>query len=126
MALRPARIRSAPQHSKTFTNAQGQQQGTCIHLGNCDIGCDVKAKNTLDLNYIPLAEQHGAEVRPLHVVRVIEPQGDRYRVVYDRIEDGRLRSRRSDARGACCSPPAASGRPNCSCGAATSSGRFRS
>ena len=55
-----------PRHSRTFTNAHGQQQGTCIHLGNCDIGCDVRAKNTLDLNYIPRAEQHGAEVRPLH------------------------------------------------------------
>jgi cholesterol oxidase len=79
-----------PQHSRTFTNAQGQQQGTCIHLGNCDVGCDVRAKNTLDLNYIPLAEQHGAEVRPLHVVRGIEPVDSVYRVAYDRIQDGRL------------------------------------
>src|SRR5262245_42657071 len=23
------------------TNAQGATQGTCVHLGNCDIGCDV-------------------------------------------------------------------------------------
>ena len=79
-----------PKHSRTFTNAQGQQQGTCIHLGRCDIGCDVRAKNTLDLNYIPLAEQHGAEVRPLHIVRSIEPQDGGYRVVFDRIEQGRL------------------------------------
>lgn len=78
------------QHSKQFVNDQGQPQGTCIHLGNCDIGCDVRAKNTLDINYIPLAEQHGAEVRPLHVVRYIEPDGDGYRVVFDRIEDGKL------------------------------------
>ncbi len=42
--------------SKTFTNAQGVSQGTCVHLGNCDIGCDVYAKNTLDKNYIPWAE----------------------------------------------------------------------
>jgi cholesterol oxidase len=79
-----------PKHSRTFTNAQGQQQGTCIHLGRCDIGCDVRAKNTLDLNYIPLAEQHGAEVRPLHVVRSVEPHDGGYRVAFDRIEQGRL------------------------------------
>jgi cholesterol oxidase len=79
-----------PRHSKTFTNAQGQQQGTCIHLGNCDIGCDVRAKNTLDLNYIPRAEQRGTEVRPLHLVRLIEPRGTGYRVVFDRIDQGRL------------------------------------
>jgi cholesterol oxidase len=79
-----------PQHSRTYINAQGQQQGTCIHLGNCDIGCDVRAKNTLDLNYIPLAEQRGAEVRPLHIVKTIERSNDGYKVVFDRIERGRL------------------------------------
>jgi len=79
-----------PKHSKTFTNAHGQQQGTCIHLGNCDIGCDVRAKNTLDLNYIPRAEQRGADVRPLHLVRRVEPRETGYRVVFDRIHQGRL------------------------------------
>ena len=78
-------------HSRQFVNAQGQTQGTCIHLGNCDVGCDVRAKNTLDLNYIPAAEQAGAEVRPLHVVRTVEPRGGAYRVVFDRIENQALR-----------------------------------
>ena len=77
-------------HSRQFVNAHGQKQGTCIHLGNCDIGCDVRAKNSLDVNYIPRAEQHGAEVRPLHVVRVIEPLGGKYKVVFDRIDDGKM------------------------------------
>ncbi len=58
------------EHSKTFTNAHGVEQGTCIHLGNCDIGCDVRAKNTLDLNYLAIAEKNGAEIRPLHLVRL--------------------------------------------------------
>ncbi len=88
-----------PRHSRTFTNAHGQQQGTCIHLGNCDIGCDVRAKNTLDLNYIARAEQRGAEVRPLHLVRLIEPRDTGYRVVFDRIHDSRLiRGEESAAR----------------------------
>jgi cholesterol oxidase len=78
-----------PRHSRQFTNAHGQRQGTCIHLGNCDIGCDVRAKNSLDVNYIPRAEQRGADVRPLHVVRRIEPAGGHYRVVFDRLERGR-------------------------------------
>jgi cholesterol oxidase len=77
-------------HSHQFTNAHGQRQGTCIHLGNCDIGCDVRAKNSLDVNYIPRAEQRGAEVRPLHLVRVIEPADGAYRVVFDRLDRGRL------------------------------------
>lgn len=79
-----------PRHSKPFVNDQGQPQGTCVHLGNCDIGCDVRAKNTLDLNYIPAAEKLGAEVRPLHVVQLIEPVAAGYRVIFDRIENGKL------------------------------------
>jgi len=79
-----------PKHSKQFINAHGQRQGTCIHLGNCDLGCDVRAKNGLDLNYIPRAEQHGAEVRPLHLVRFIEPHSGKYRVVFDRLDNGRM------------------------------------
>jgi cholesterol oxidase len=73
-------------NSKQFVNAQGQQQGTCVHLGNCDIGCEVKARNTLDLNYIPLAEKNGADVRPLHLVESIEPTAEGYRVHFDRID----------------------------------------
>src|SRR5204863_890396 len=76
--------------TKHFVNAHGATQGTCVHLGNCDIGCDVHAKNTLDLNYIATAEQRGAEVRPLHVVRYLEPLPRGYRVTYDRIEGRRL------------------------------------
>jgi cholesterol oxidase len=77
-------------HSKTFTNPHGKQQGTCVHLGHCDIGCDVKAKNTLDVNYLAIAERHHAEIRPLHLVRHIEPVANGYRVVFDRIENGAL------------------------------------
>ncbi len=77
-------------HSKRFVNAQGIEQGTCIHLGNCDIGCDVRAKNTLDLNYLPLAEQHGAEIRPLHVVTQVRPEGSGWVVRFDRIAGGKL------------------------------------
>jgi cholesterol oxidase len=79
-----------PKHSRQFVNAHGQRQGTCIHLGNCDIGCDVRAKNGLDVNYIPRAEQRGAEVRPLHLVRYIEPHAAKYRVVFDRLDNGRM------------------------------------
>jgi cholesterol oxidase len=64
------------------------EQGTCIHLGNCDIGCDVDARNTLDRNYIPLAERKGAEVRELHLVTDIAPIDGGYKVSFDRLHDG--------------------------------------
>ena len=75
-------------HSKRFRNTQGVEQGTCVHLGNCDIGCDADAKNTLDRNYIPRGIEKGMEVRPLHLVSRIQPEGSGYRVHYDRLHDG--------------------------------------
>jgi len=75
-------------NSKRFVNAQGVEQGTCVHLGNCDIGCDADAKNTLDRNYIPWAEKHGAEVRPLHLVTDIQPLDGGYKVSFDQLGNG--------------------------------------
>lgn len=75
-------------HSKKFVNEQGVEQGTCIHCGNCDVGCEVGAKNTLDLNYLAWAEKKGAEVRPLHLVKAIVPEDSGYRVEFDRLENG--------------------------------------
>jgi cholesterol oxidase len=72
-------------------NADGIDQGFCVHLGQCDLGCPVEARNTLAVNYIPRAEKKGAEVRPLHVVRNIEPIGGGYRVHFDRIQQGTLK-----------------------------------
>jgi len=77
-----------PAKSKRKKNKQEVEQGTCVHLGNCDIGCDVDAKNTLDLNYIPQAVKYGAEVRPLHLVTNIEPTSGGYKVFFDRLEGG--------------------------------------
>jgi cholesterol oxidase len=74
-------------NSVPFVNKQGVTQGTCVHCGNCDIGCQVHAKNTLDLNYIPLAKQNGAEVWPLHVAQKIEPFEEGYKVYFDRLEN---------------------------------------
>lgn len=61
----------------------GLPQEACVYCGNCMLGCHVHAKNTLDLNYIPVAEQHGAEVFPLHKATNIEPLDDGgYRVSF--------------------------------------------
>ena len=70
-------------------NKHGAEQGTCVHLGTCDIGCEVNARNTLDLNYLFVAEtRHHAEIRPLHLVDRIEPRGDGgYNVRFDRLEN---------------------------------------
>ena len=55
-------------------------QAACIYCGSCLLGCQVNAKSTLDLNYLRIAEEHGAEVFPLHRVEDIEPSGSGYKV----------------------------------------------
>jgi cholesterol oxidase len=85
-------------HSKRFTNAHGVEQGTCVHLGNCDIGCEVDARNTLDRNYLAIAEGKGAEIRPLHLVTNVEPVADGYKVSFDRIDRGRRVAGSAEAR----------------------------
>jgi cholesterol oxidase len=75
--------------SKWSPNKHGATQGTCVHLGTCDIGCKVMARNTLDLNYLYLAEnKHHAEVRALHLVDQVEPVAGGWRVHFERLENG--------------------------------------
>jgi len=78
--------------AKLYVNPFGAKQRSCIHLGDCDMGCRVRAKNTLDLNYLARATARGAEIRPLHLVRRIEPDGAAWRVRFDEISARRLRA----------------------------------
>ena len=75
--------------------AKGPRRRGCISCGNCMIGCGHNAKNKLTVNYLYLAEKHGAEIHELHEVHELKP----------------LRRRR--LRGACPPPglDAARGRP---------------
>ncbi len=82
----------ADHHAKAYVNPFGAAQRSCIHLGDCDLGCRVRAKNTLDLNYLACATQKGAEIRPLHLVRRIERSGASWRVTFDEITGDRLRA----------------------------------
>ncbi len=51
---------------KTFADpyfgGEGPERTTCIGCGGCMIGCRHGAKNSLDMNYLYLAEKHGARV----------------------------------------------------------------
>jgi cholesterol oxidase len=78
--------------AKYENNAFGRRQGTCVHCGDCDIGCSVSARNTLDLNYLARAEDKGAEIRPLSLVRAIAPESGGYRVDIHRLDNGALAS----------------------------------
>jgi cholesterol oxidase len=69
-------------------NLHDRDRVTCQLCGECDVGCNFGAKNTLDYNYLTWAQHHGAEIRVLCDVRTIEPRtGGGYAVGYASLED---------------------------------------
>ncbi len=69
-----------------YFGGEGPERHTCIGCGGCMMGCRYNAKNTLDKNYLYLAEKRGARVFPeTRVVDVVplnkQPDGrDGYEV----------------------------------------------
>ena len=45
-----------------YFGGEGPERSTCIGCGGCMVGCRYNAKNSLDKNYLYLAEKHGARV----------------------------------------------------------------
>jgi cholesterol oxidase len=64
------------------TNAQGIRQHGCVQCGDCATGCNVGAKNSLDMNYLPLAWSHGALLFTQVAVTGIRKRDDVYEVDY--------------------------------------------
>lgn len=64
-------------------HGDGTVRTTCTLSGECDIGCNTGAKNTLDHNYLSAAKAAGADIRTRHDVRGIRPlPGGGYEVRY--------------------------------------------
>jgi cholesterol oxidase len=64
-----------------FFEGEGPDRVGCSFCGACMTGCRVGAKNTLDKNYLYLAERNGAEVVPETEVTAIRPlDGGGYRL----------------------------------------------
>src|SRR5690606_6548025 len=80
MAMAEATVR--PNLAVTFgdperwrPNRHGVPQRGCAFTGECVIGCDRGAKNSLDHNYLAVAERHGARAVTDAEVRRVEPRG---------------------------------------------------
>ena len=58
-----------------YFNGEGPERTTCEGCGGCMMGCRHNAKNTLDLNYLYLAEKRGCQVFPETRVTDIVPLG---------------------------------------------------
>jgi cholesterol oxidase len=60
-----------------FFGGEGPERSTCIACGGCMMGCRHGAKNSLDMNYLYLAEKHGGQVFPETRVVDVKPLNDR-------------------------------------------------
>jgi cholesterol oxidase len=84
-----------------YFGGEGPPRVGCTFCGGCMVGCRPGAKNTLDKNYLWLAERHGARVVPeTHVEQVQALPGGGYRLPWRRstqrigAERGVLKARR--------------------------------
>lgn len=57
-------------------NLHNKERQTCRLCGECDIGCNYGAKNTLDYNYLTRAQDAGAQLRTLAHVTGFARAGD--------------------------------------------------
>src|SRR3954451_4034554 len=55
-------------------NYHGRARETCRLVGECDVGCNFGAKNSLDYTYLTAAWHAGADIRTLSEVRSFEPR----------------------------------------------------
>lgn len=69
-----APVPGAPIPEPEYGNIHGRTRSTCRLVGECDVGCNYGAKNTLDHNYLSAAKYKGADIRTRSEVRRIEPR----------------------------------------------------
>lgn len=56
-----------------YFNGKGPERKGCIHCGACMTGCRQNAKNSLDKNYLHLAQELGVTIIPEHEVVDVKP-----------------------------------------------------
>ncbi|CAN7659251.1 alpha/beta fold hydrolase [Variovorax sp. LjRoot130] len=66
-------------------NPFGVTQPRCNLCGDCTSGCNVGAKNTTRMNYLPDAHGHGAQIFTGARVSHVERDGARWRVFFDEV-----------------------------------------
>ena len=76
-------VRLGEIETPAYGNIHGLPRATCRLCGECDLGCNDGAKNTLDHTYLSAARHAGADIRVRHEVKGFRPlDGGGYEVVY--------------------------------------------
>ena len=78
-----------------FFNGEGPERTGCNLCGACMIGCPNGAKNTLDLNYLYLAEKLGVVIFPETEATAVRPLPDGSYEVPTRSSHGLFRRKQS-------------------------------
>ncbi|QFG20479.1 GMC oxidoreductase [Actinomadura sp. WMMB 499] len=82
-----------------YGNLHGMPRRTCKLCGECDIGCNEGAKNSLDHTYLSAAAHHGADIRASREVKAIRPRpGGGYEVDYVHHTDLTAKRRKKQQR----------------------------
>jgi cholesterol oxidase len=79
-----------------YFGGAGPDRNTCLGCGECMTGCRHNAKNTLDKNYLFLAERGGARVHPLTTVTRVRPRSAGGYDVTVRYTKAKLRRRSAE------------------------------
>jgi cholesterol oxidase len=74
---------------KDGVNAVGVAQNACTLCGDCVTGCNYAAKNTVLMNYLPDARNHGAEIYTQVGVRFLEQKDGLWVIHYQVLDSGR-------------------------------------
>jgi cholesterol oxidase len=79
-------VRQGEIEPPSYGNIHGLPRVTCTLTGECDVGCNNGAKNSLDHTYLSAAKHAGADIRTRHEVKGFRPldadQGGGYEVTY--------------------------------------------
>ena len=68
-------------------NRQGMIQRPCTLCGDCINGCNVGSKNTLAMNYLPVAKHNGTEMYTQVEVKSINKMDGYYRINMEYVDD---------------------------------------
>lgn len=72
---------------QSLRNRQGMLQRPCTLCGDCINGCNVGAKNTLAMNYLPVAKHNGAEMYTQVEVKSIRKMDGYYKVNFEYVDE---------------------------------------
>jgi cholesterol oxidase len=75
-----------PDQAVAWRGPMAEGQKACELRSECEFGCNLGAKNTLDFNYLAQAQKLGARVEPNIRVSHVAPEKGGYRVFFEELD----------------------------------------